>query len=156
MTSYLGTAANSGTMTTLTGRPGDWCYRTDTHGHWILTAADSSNAANWLPVLTNIRTSTVASNATPTPNADTDEVYTVTSLAVGAVVGLPTGTPANGQQLTIRVKDNGTSRSLGWHADYRAIGVTLPTATVVGQTLYVRAIWNSADSKWDVLTAASG
>lgn len=50
MSSYLGTASSSGTMTTLTGRPGDYCYRTDVLCDYILTAADSSNAANWRAV----------------------------------------------------------------------------------------------------------
>jgi len=66
----------------------------------------------------------------------------------------PTGTPTNGQKLIIRVKDNGTARSLAWNAIYRALGVTLPTTTVLSKTLYLGAIYNSADSKWDVVAVA--
>lgn len=96
-------------------------------------------------------TASTASSSTPTPNADTDEVYILTALAAGAVFGAPTGTPVDGQPLMIRIKDNGTARTLGWNAAYRAVGVTLPTTTVISKTLYVGCIYNVADSKWDVL-----
>jgi hypothetical protein len=97
------------------------------------------------------RTQTVASSATPTPDLKIADNFTVTALAANAVVAAPLGTPYNGQRLLIRVKDNGTARTLGWNAIYRAIGVTLPTTTVISKTLYVLAVYNSADTKWDVL-----
>ena len=96
------------------------------------------------------RVGTITSG-TPAPNADTQDVYTVTALATGVTVSAPTGTPTEYQSLMLRFKDNGTARSIGWNAIYRAIGVTLPTTTVVGKTLYVGCRYNSADSKWDVL-----
>jgi len=101
------------------------------------------------------RVSTVASSATPTPNADTDDIYTVTALAEAATFGAPTGTPTNGQGLVIRIKDNGTARALSFNAIYRAVGVTLPTTTVAGKTIYIGALYNSADTKWDVVAVAS-
>lgn len=94
---------------------------------------------------------TIASSATPTPNADRDEMYAVTALAAGATFGAPTGTPRDGQKLLIRVKDNGTARTLAWNAIYRVIGVTLPTTTVISKLLYVQCVYNAADTKWDVL-----
>ncbi len=97
------------------------------------------------------RVTTAASSATPTPNADTDDQYQLTALAAGATFGVPSGTPANGQRLLIRIKDNGTARTLAFNAIYRALGVTLPTTTVISKTLYVGAVYNSADTKWDVL-----
>jgi hypothetical protein len=100
------------------------------------------------------RVSTTASSATPTPNADTDDLYTVTAQAAGATFGAPTGTPVQGQALMIRIKDNGTARALAWNAIYRAIGVTLPTTTVINKTLYVGMIYNSTDTKWDVTGVA--
>lgn len=97
------------------------------------------------------RVGTTASSTTPTPNADTDDVYTVTALAAGATFGEPTGTPTSGQPLLIRIKDNGTARSLAFNAIYRAIGVTLPTTTVIGKTMYLGMVYNAADTKWDVI-----
>lgn len=100
------------------------------------------------------RVGTTASSATPTPNADTDDTYTVTALAAGATFGAPTGTPTNGQKLLIRIKDNATARTLAWNAIYRAIGITLPVTTVISKTLYVGFVYNSADSKWDGIAVA--
>lgn len=97
------------------------------------------------------RVSTTASSATPTPNADTDDQYTVTALAAGATFGAPTGTPTDGQNLTIRIKDNGTARTLAWNAIYRPITITMPTTTVISKTMYLGMKYNSADTRWDVL-----
>lgn len=97
------------------------------------------------------RVGTTASSATPTPDADSHDVYTVTALAVNATFGSPTGTPVNGQVLMLRVLDNGTTRTLAYNAIYRAIGVTLPTATTASKTIYLGCIYNSADTKWDVI-----
>lgn len=100
------------------------------------------------------RTNTVTSSATPTPAGDTTDYFTVTALAVGATFAAPTGTPINGQKLIIRIKDNGTSRSLAYNAIYRALGVTLPTDTTINKTIYLGMIYNSTDSKWDVVAVA--
>jgi len=97
------------------------------------------------------RVGTTASSATPTPDADANDMYTVTALAAGAIFGAPTGTPTDGQKLMIRIKDNGTARTLAFNAIYRAIGVTLPTTTVISKTIYLGAVYNSADTKWDIL-----
>lgn len=97
------------------------------------------------------RVGTTASSATPTPDADAHDVYTVTALAAGATFGAPSGTPTDGQPLIIRIKDNGTARTLAFNAIYRAVGVTLPTTTVISKTIYLGLIYNNADSKWDVV-----
>lgn len=100
------------------------------------------------------RIGTTASSSTPTPDADSHDIYTVTALAAGATFGAPTGTPTDGQSLIIRIKDNGTARTLAYNAIYRAIGVTLPTTTVISKTIYLGFIYNSADTKWDCIAVA--
>jgi len=102
----------------------------------------------------NPRVGTVASSATPTPTADVSDLFTVTALAANAVFAAPSGTPVDGQRLVIRIKDNGTARTLAFNAIYRAIGVTLPTTTVISKTMYLGMFYNSADSKWDVVAYA--
>ena len=98
------------------------------------------------------RVGTTASSATPTPNSDTDDVYTVTALAAGATFGAPSGTPTNGQSLVIRIKDNGTARALDFNAAYRfSSDLAKPITTILGKTLYMGFMWNSTDSKWDCL-----
>lgn len=97
------------------------------------------------------RVVTEASNATPTPNADTTDEHTITAQAAAAAFAAPSGTPTEGQPMIIRIKDNATARALTWNAIYRAIGVTLPTTTVLSKTLYIGMIYNSTDTKWDVV-----
>lgn len=99
------------------------------------------------------RTVTVASSATPTPNADTTDIYIITALAEAATFGSPTGTPVNGQKLTIRIKDNATARALSWNAIYvsRISGTSLPSTTVISKYLYVGFIYNSTESTWDMV-----
>lgn len=100
----------------------------------------------------NPRITTVASSATPTPDSDATDEFTVTALAAGATFGAPTGTPVDGQKLIIRVKDNGTARALGFNAAYRfSTDLPAPTTTVLSKTLYLGFIYNAADSKWDCL-----
>jgi hypothetical protein len=99
------------------------------------------------------RTVSITDSATPTPNADTTDIYLVTALAQTATFGAPTGTPTEGQQLIIRIKDNATARSLAWNAIYRASSdLALPTTTIVSKTVYLGFMYNSTDSKWDLLS----
>jgi hypothetical protein len=98
-----------------------------------------------------------ASNAAPTPNADTTDLYYLTALAEAATFGAPTGTPVNGQKLLIRILDNGTARALAWNngaGGYIARGVALPTTTVLSKYLYVGLIYNSVASKWDCVASS--
>uniref|UniRef100_A0A6M3JD47 Uncharacterized protein n=1 Tax=viral metagenome TaxID=1070528 RepID=A0A6M3JD47_9ZZZZ len=105
-------------------------------------------AATWERIGTrNPRVVTVASSATPTPNADITDMYIITALAEAAEFGAPTGTPKNGQKLLIRVKDNATPRALTWNAIYAG---TLPSTTAASVTLYMICIYNEAATKWDV------
>lgn len=95
------------------------------------------------------RISTTASSSTPTPAISAADQYNVTALAANATFAAPTGTPTDGDRMTLRIKDNGTARTLTWNAIYRSVGATLPTTTVVSKTLYVDIVYNSADTKWD-------
>jgi hypothetical protein len=98
------------------------------------------------------RVGTITDSAAPIPNAATDDIFTVTALAQAATFGAPSGTPVNGQKLIIRIKDNGTARTLAWNAIYRAGDAVLPTTTILGKTMYLGFIYNSADSKWDFVS----
>jgi len=96
------------------------------------------------------RFQTVTSLATVTPTSAND-IVTITAQAVGLTLANPTGTFVEGQALMIRIKDNGTAQTIAFGSNYRAIGVTLPTTTVIGKTLYLGIIYNSIDAKFDVL-----
>ncbi len=98
------------------------------------------------------RVVSITSSATPTPDADTTDVYLVTALATGATFGEPTGTPIDEQQIIIRIKDDGTARTLAWNAIYRAsTDLPLPTTTIVSKTLYLGFQYNMTDTRWDLL-----
>ena len=99
----------------------------------------------------NPRVQSVTSSATVTANADTNDLVVITAQAAGLTLANPTGTPVQGQPLMIRIKDNGTSRSITYGSQFRALGVTLPTATTISKTTYLGCVYNSTDTKWDVV-----
>jgi hypothetical protein len=91
-----------------------------------------------------------------TPNADLYDQVNY-SLTGSSSFSVPSGTPTNGQKLTIRLYAASTQTISSWASlvsGYRAIGVTLPTSVPAGKTIYVGCIWNSTDSKWDVIAVA--
>ena len=98
----------------------------------------------------NARVQTVTSSATVTP-VSTNDLVIITAQATGLTLANPTGTFTEGQALMIRIKDNATARTIAFDTNYRAIGVTLPTTTVISKTLYLGIIYNSTDSKWDIV-----
>jgi hypothetical protein len=98
----------------------------------------------------NARVQSVTSNATVTPTS-TNDLVKITAQAAGLTLANPTGTFAEGQALIIRIKDDGTARAITYGSDYRAIGVTLPTTTVLSKTTYLGIIFNDTDTKWDVV-----
>jgi len=97
------------------------------------------------------RVDSVASASTYTFNADNYDAAKITAQAAGLTIANPSGTPTAMQSMVLRVKDNGTARAISYGSQWRAIGVTLPTTTVISKTLYLGAMWNSDDSTWDVL-----
>ena len=100
------------------------------------------------------RVTSQTSNATWAPSADNEDWFIVTAQAADATtISNPSGTPTNGQRLFMRIKDDGTSRALTWSGtQWRAsTDLPLPTATTLGKTLYLAFVYNSADTKWDLI-----
>lgn len=105
------------------------------------------------------RVSSATSTASPLAwNSDTFDQYALTALANALTINADLGTPANGQKAVFRFKDDGNARALTWTTGsagaFRAVGITLPTTTVVSKTVYVGVIYNSADSRWDAIALA--
>lgn len=113
-----------------------------------------STGINITPTFITPRVQTVSSAATVTPTAN-DDLVVITDQAVALILAAPTGTPVQGQALMIRIKDNATTaQAITWTSGvggYRAIGITLPTTTVISKTTYVGLIYNSTDSLWDAI-----
>jgi len=101
-----------------------------------------------------IRLPRVVTNATTTSltvNGDTTDQYNITALASAIAIQTPSGTPASGQKLIIRLLDNGTARSITWPGSFIPIGTTLPTTTIVSKLTYLGFIYNSEVSFWNLI-----
>lgn len=96
-------------------------------------------------------TNTTLTTLTPTGNFNRNQ-NVVSALASALTIAAPSGTYVRGNTLLISIKDNGTARALTWNSIYRPVGVTLPTTTVLSKIMYVGAIYNSAESVWDVIS----
>jgi len=91
---------------------------------------------------------------TLTPVAITNDEVIATALSQATTIAAPSGSPVQGEKLIIRLKDNGTARALTWNAIYRVVGCILPTTTVISKLVYIGCIYNSTDTKWDVVCVA--
>lgn len=97
------------------------------------------------------------SASTITPTGDSSDQYNVTALATTAVFAIPSGTPTDGQKLSIRILAP-TTQTISWTTTaggYRVIGTTLPTSAPAGKTIYVGCVYNAADTFWDVVAVAT-
>lgn len=114
------------------------------------TAYVQANLASYQSLTPRVQS--VASAATVTPTAANDEVV-ITAQAAGLTLANPSGSPVQGQGIVIRIKDNGTPRTIAYGAQYRSVSSTaLPATTVASKLLYLGMIWNNDDSKWDVIS----
>ena len=147
VTPVIGTIINTGTLT-------------------LPTSTDTLVGRATTDTLTNKRITprigTVTTTGTVTPTGDTADQYNV--IATGTLtIAAPSGTPTDGQQLMLRIKNNGTvvSQAVTWTTTsgaYRVIGVTLPTATPSNATTgiqYIGCVYNSSDTFWDVLAVGT-
>lgn len=82
------------------------------------------------------------------------DIFIVTAQAGALKFNNPSGTPQHWEKIIIRCKDNWTARALTYDTQYRAIGVTLPTTTVISKTLYLGGVWNTTDTKLDIIAVA--
>jgi len=96
---------------------------------------------------------TATSDATPNPTGGSKRnEYYLTALEEAAEFAEPSGTPANGNMLMIRVLDNGAARSLTWNAIYDGTADDLPSTTVVNKTSYILFMYSSESSKWEMIS----
>lgn len=91
-------------------------------------------------------------------NSDNFDQYAATAQAGSLTINADAGTPADGEKQVFRFKDNGSAQALSWTTGvskgFRAVGVTLPTTTVINKTVYVGCIYNAADDRWDAVAVA--
>lgn len=125
--------------------------------------AEKAVTADGVETLTNKRITQRCNAQTTTAspfawNSDSYDQQSFSALANALTINADAGTPTDGQRAVFRIKDNGTVRALTWTTGvskgFRAIGVTLPTTTVINKTVYVGCIYNTADSRWDAVAVA--
>ena len=149
--------AAAGTLTGATLSSGVTASSLTSLGTLSSLVVTNNISAGTISARINKRVGTTASSGTPTPDGDNNDVFTITALAANATFAVPTGTPTDGQTLLIRIKDNGTARTLAFNAIYRAgTDISLPTTTTLSKTLYLGFVYNAADTKWDLAAKIDG
>jgi hypothetical protein len=107
-----------------------------------------------------LRVSSTASIASPLAwNSDNFDMYAATAQSGALTINADSGSPTNGEKMMFRFLDNGTSRALTWTTgsskSFRAVGITLPTATTINKTTYVGCIYNTAADRWDAVATVT-
>jgi len=102
----------------------------------------------------NPRFLTATTGTSVTPDISLYDQYNWTALASNFTFNAPTGTPVNGNKLMFRITPSGTP-TLTWNATYTPIGVTLPTTTTSGKTVYVGCVYNADLTRWDVIAVST-
>lgn len=98
------------------------------------------------------RASTIATTATLTPNGDSFDIVSVTAQTTAISIAAPSGTPTDGQQLIIRLRDNGTIRAITWNGVYSRYSSDLPVSTIASSTMTYIFLWNASTSAWDLVS----
>ena len=113
-----------------------------------------SNGTAWASGRQTARISTLTvSGSTYTPAGDTTDIALITSPAANFTVAAPSGTPADGQRLMLRIKSDATGRTPTWNPIYQSSGVaTLPTTALpASKTCTFGFIYDSTAVKWVAL-----
>lgn len=94
-------------------------------------------------------------SASMTINCNTTDQSNYSDNFVSLTVNAITGSPFDGQKLTIRLKSTVGATSVTFAASFRAIGATLPSAMTINKYVYIGVIYNAADAVWDVVSVAT-
>jgi hypothetical protein len=118
----------------------------DSASSWVLakTTIDDLRAMLLKP---NVQIVAAAATVTPTFS---DDMVRITAQNAALDLANPNGTAVDGWGIAFEIEDDGTSRAITWDTQYRGIGGTLPAATVAGKKMMFGALYNAADTKWDV------
>jgi hypothetical protein len=105
------------------------------------------------------RVQTITDGATIAITGDSYDMATQANTQTSGTltVSAPTGTPTSGQVLVLVIKST-NSQTFAWNAIFRgSTDVALPTThTGATKTNYYMFIYNSADSKWDLVDYIAG
>lgn len=128
-----------------------------TNGQILSADSGETTGLRWVDPLDPFtpRVSNLTSSSNPAPPAGECEQFNITALAENALFGSPIGGALNGKRLLIRIRDNGTSRTLTWASAYTGLGVSLPSSTVPNKLTYIGLIYNDQTLRWEALAVAT-
>jgi len=146
--------ANTTAVAAYTGANGEMIINTDDHS---LTIHDGSTAGGY--TLPSVSRTTITDGASITINIDTTSIATQlnTQSAGTLTVNAPTGTPSDGQRLTLRIKSTNT-QTFSWNAAFAgSTDQALPTTTSASSMYdYAEFIYNSDSAKWHLINKKFG
>lgn len=93
-------------------------------------------------------TQSVTTATTFTHNCTSYQEGKITALASDLTVAAPTGTPVDGEKFILRMKDNGTNRTITWDSIFVSHGGVLLVITTVSKWHTLGFIYNNTISKW--------
>ncbi len=119
--------------------------------------AERTNTATLTNKRITPRVVSLTDAATVTPASDSTDLGVLTSLSQTTTIANPTGTPTDGQELTLRIKSS-AARTLSFGGQYRGGNDIVLPATTTGASLtdYFKFRYNSADTKWDLIGKTTG
>jgi len=97
------------------------------------------------------RVYTAVSDASLTPDIDSYDTFTETTIAALITINNPSGTPTNAQEIEFRLKDDGTPQTINWGGNYVDLTGSLPLGTTAGKWIYVKCLYISVGTKWHII-----
>lgn len=140
--------ASAGLPSVVTGAAtvGDIWY--DTAQAVFYNCITAGTPGTWQLQQNTVVTTTAGPGATPTVNVNTGNYYNFTAMAA-AITGITvTGSPSEGDILTLCFTDNGTARAITHGASFEASTISLVTTTVISTKVTEVFTYNGATSKF--------
>lgn len=98
------------------------------------------------------RTDSQSSTATLTPEIASYDIFIRSALTSALTINNhSTSTPADGEMMQFKLKDNGSAQAIAYGNKYRNMTATKATTTVANKWLIQIWQWSAADSMWDLM-----
>lgn len=143
------------TFRTFTNRPGITYNADKTEVLFAEDLNQIAEAINTLEVSSEGIVQNLTNVATATPIGISDEHINISALAQNLTIANPSGTLAEGQMLTIRIKPDGTPRTLTFGSKYLGFGATIPTTTVANKKMLLGCIYNAGLDKVELVSVVN-
>lgn len=105
----------------------------------------------WVEIAHRYWAALTAASGTVNINLDAEDAVIRTALSANVTINNPTGTKFNGRVVAVRLRDNGSARTITWGSEYRGMTTALPATTVANKTLYVYFVVNADENTLDIL-----